>query len=99
MASRSYPSRTLRISHNTTPPDDGGGFQTQRDYVTPQPGNSDLTSRVDTNDSMPTVPPEDGGYKYNPPNGGPADIDITSSIEREANVLLESNLSGLRRIP
>jgi phosphoglucomutase len=32
-------------------------------------------------------------------NGGPADIDITSSIEREANVLLESNLNGLRRIP
>ena len=44
-------------------------------------------------------PPEDGGYKYNPPNGGPADIDITSSIEREANGLLESNLNGLRRIP
>jgi phosphoglucomutase len=44
-------------------------------------------------------PPEDGGYKYNPPNGGPADTDITSAIEREANGLLESNLNGLRRIP
>jgi phosphoglucomutase len=44
-------------------------------------------------------PPEDGGYKYNPPNGGPADVDITSWIEREANGLLESNLDGVRRIP
>jgi phosphoglucomutase len=44
-------------------------------------------------------PPEDGGYKYNPPNGGPADTDITSAIEREANGLLESHLAGVRRIP
>ncbi len=43
-------------------------------------------------------PPEDGGFKYNPPNGGPADVDITSSIEREANALLESHLAGVRRI-
>ena len=44
-------------------------------------------------------PPEDGGFKYNPPSGGPADTDVTSSIEREANGLLENNLTGLRRIP
>jgi len=44
-------------------------------------------------------PPEDGGYKYNPPNGGPADVDITSWIEREANAQLASNLDGVRRIP
>jgi phosphoglucomutase len=44
-------------------------------------------------------PPEDGGYKYNPPSGGPADTDVTSSIEREANGLLANNLTGLRRIP
>jgi phosphoglucomutase len=44
-------------------------------------------------------PPEDGGFKYNPPNGGPADTDITGWIEHRANVLLESNLDGLRRIP
>ena len=44
-------------------------------------------------------PPEDGGFKYNPPNGGPADTDVTTSIERAANALLENGLAGLRRIP
>ena len=43
-------------------------------------------------------PPEDGGFKYNPPNGGPADTNVTAWIERAANVLLEKNLKGLRRI-
>jgi len=44
-------------------------------------------------------PPEDGGFKYNPPNGGPADTDITSAIERAANGYLESGLNGVKRIP
>jgi phosphoglucomutase len=44
-------------------------------------------------------PPADGGFKYNPPNGGPADTDVTAWIERAANTLLEKNLDGLRRIP
>jgi len=44
-------------------------------------------------------PPEDGGFKYNPPNGGPADTDVTTWIEHTANALLENNLSGVRRIP
>jgi len=44
-------------------------------------------------------PPEDGGFKYNPPNGGPADTDITAGIERAANGLLEDGLKGIRRIP
>jgi phosphoglucomutase len=44
-------------------------------------------------------PPEDGGFKYNPPNGGPADTDITSWIERRANALLEDQLRGIRRMP
>ena len=44
-------------------------------------------------------PPEDGGFKYNPPNGGPADTDVTSWIERTANTLLETKLNGLVRIP
>ncbi|BCD60337.1 MULTISPECIES: phosphoglucomutase [unclassified Nitratiruptor] len=35
-------------------------------------------------------PPEDGGYKYNPPNGGPADTDVTSIIEKEANEILQN---------
>src|ERR1700719_1802324 len=44
-------------------------------------------------------PPEDGGFKYNPPNGGPADTDITSAIEGAANGFLEDGLKGVRRIP
>jgi len=44
-------------------------------------------------------PPEDGGFKYNPPDGGPADTDITSGIERAANRLLEDGLRGVKRIP
>jgi phosphoglucomutase len=44
-------------------------------------------------------PPEDGGFKYNPPNGGPADTDITSGIERAANRFLEDDLRGVKRIP
>ena len=44
-------------------------------------------------------PPEDGGFKYNPPNGGPADTDITSAIERAANRYLEDALRGVQRMP
>src|SRR6266567_3270557 len=44
-------------------------------------------------------PPEDGGFKYNPPNGGPADTDITAAIERAANGFLEDGLRGVKRIP
>jgi len=43
-------------------------------------------------------PPEDGGFKYNPPNGGPADTNVTTWIQRTANALLEGDLKGLRRI-
>lgn len=42
-------------------------------------------------------PPEDGGFKYDPPTGGPADTDVTTAIEREANALLEAGLRGIRR--
>ncbi|MCE5336413.1 MAG: phosphoglucomutase, alpha-D-glucose phosphate-specific, partial [Desulfobacteraceae bacterium] len=44
-------------------------------------------------------PPEDGGFKYNPPNGGPADTDITASIQNRANELLRSRNAEVRRIP
>jgi len=44
-------------------------------------------------------PPEDGGFKYNPPNGGPADNDVTGWIEARANIFLESRLQGVKRIP
>jgi len=42
-------------------------------------------------------PPGDGGFKYNPPHGGPADTDVTGWIEREANRLLEQGLDGIPR--
>ncbi len=42
-------------------------------------------------------PPEDGGFKYNPPHGGPADTDVTQYIEDRANALLAENLRGISR--
>ncbi len=43
-------------------------------------------------------PPDNGGFKYNPPNGGPADTDVTGWIEAKANALLEGGLKDVRRI-
>ena len=43
-------------------------------------------------------PPEDGGFKYNPPNGGPADKDVTGWIEARANMFLENGLQGVARM-
>src|SRR5271170_3992251 len=43
-------------------------------------------------------PPEDGGFKYNPTNGGPADTDVTQWIEQRANDLLRPGHAGVRRI-
>jgi phosphoglucomutase len=44
-------------------------------------------------------PPEDGGFKYNPPTGGPADTTITGWIEQTANALLAEDLRAVRRMP
>ncbi len=44
-------------------------------------------------------PPEDGGFKYNPPNGGPADTHITGWIQDQANALLAEGLTAVKRIP
>jgi phosphoglucomutase len=44
-------------------------------------------------------PPEDGGYKYNPPHGGPADTDVTGIVEKNANRYLEAGLKGVARMP
>jgi phosphoglucomutase len=44
-------------------------------------------------------PPEDGGFKYNPASGGPADTDITGWIEETANDFLKRKLDGVRRLP
>jgi phosphoglucomutase len=44
-------------------------------------------------------PPEDGGFKYNPTNGGPADTDVTGWVQDRANDLLRDNNAGVKRVP
>ena len=44
-------------------------------------------------------PPEDGGFKYNPPHGGPAGTEVTGWIEDRANDVLEAGPNGVRRVP
>ena len=44
-------------------------------------------------------PPEDGGFKYNPPNGGPADVDVTEWVQNRANELLRAGNAGVKRVP
>ena len=44
-------------------------------------------------------PPTDGGFKYNPPDGGPADTAITKWVQDRANVLLRNGMQGVRRVP
>jgi phosphoglucomutase len=44
-------------------------------------------------------PPTDGGFKYNPPNGGPADTDVTDAIQKRANELLMHKNTGIGRMP
>jgi phosphoglucomutase len=44
-------------------------------------------------------PPDNGGFKYNPPHGGPAGTEITAAIEKAANALLANKLDGVRRVP
>jgi phosphoglucomutase len=44
-------------------------------------------------------PPRDGGFKYNPPNGGPADTDVTEWVQNRANELLRAKNAGVKRVP
>jgi phosphoglucomutase len=44
-------------------------------------------------------PPEDGGFKYNPPNGGPADTDVTAWVQNRANQLLRARNAEVKRVP
>jgi phosphoglucomutase len=44
-------------------------------------------------------PPEDGGFKYNPPDGGPADTEVTKWVQDRANVLLRERNAGVKRVP
>lgn len=77
--------------------------QTEHDY-TPTPvlsravieWNRDNNAKADGVVITPSHnPPEDGGFKYNPPHGGPADSDVTRTIEKYANALLSSGLVGV----
>ena len=43
-------------------------------------------------------PPQDGGFKYNPPNGGPADTDVTEWVQKRANELLREGNAGVKRM-
>ncbi len=76
-----------------------------RDGFTPTPALSHaiLTHRHLGADGVVVTPshnpPEDGGFKYNPPHGGPADTDVTKWIQDRANALLADKLQGVRRIP
>ena len=79
-----------------------------RNGFTPTPAVSHAilkynASRTDQSDGIVVTPshnpPADGGFKYNPPTGGPAGSDITNWIADRANELLEAGLSGVRRIP
>ncbi|MEU7866853.1 phosphoglucomutase (alpha-D-glucose-1,6-bisphosphate-dependent) [Dactylosporangium sp. NPDC049140] len=75
-----------------------------RDGFTPTPAVSHaiLTNRHRGADGVVVTPshnpPEDGGFKYNPPNGGPADTDVTKWIQDRANELLRGGLDGVRRV-
>ena len=78
------------------------------DGLTPTPAVSHaiLTYNLDRADGLAAGivvtpshnPPEDGGFKYNPPNGGPTDTDVTGAIQRDANDLLRSVLQSIRRV-
>ncbi len=72
----------------------------------PCPGPSWPTTRAGTGPRADGIvvtpshnPPPDGGFKYNPPDGGPAGTDITSQIQDRANELLADGLTGVRRVP
>jgi len=78
-----------------------------RDGYTPTPAVSHAILRANagggTADGIVVTPshnpPSDGGFKYNPPHGGPADTDATSAIAERANELIREGLSGVRRVP
>ncbi len=82
-------------------------LQNDFDY-TPTPVISQAILSWNKNKGAPTAdgivitpshnPPEDGGFKYNPPSGGPANTDITAKIQNRANELLNKGLYGVKRM-
>jgi len=80
---------TPAVSHailraNAGKPLDGGASQGLADGIVVTPSHN---------------PPSDGGFKYNPPHGGPADTDATKAIAARANELIAAGLEGVRRMP
>lgn len=80
---------TPGVSHailraNAGKPLDGGASQGLADGIVVTPSHN---------------PPSDGGFKYNPPHGGPADTDATKVIAARANELIAAGLDGVRRVP
>jgi len=80
---------TPSVSHailraNAGKPLDGGASQGLADGIVVTPSHN---------------PPSDGGFKYNPPHGGPADTDATKAIAARANELIAAGLEGVRRMP
>src|SRR5262249_167270 len=81
----------------------------RRDASTPPPAiphailvhNRDRTARPADGIVVPPShnPPADGGFKYNPPNGGPADTDVTGWVQDRANALLRAGNPGVQRVP
>jgi phosphoglucomutase len=81
--------------------------QVDRGYTpTPVISHAILQHNVDaTNDRADGVvitpshnPPEDGGFKYNPPHGGPADSDVTNLIQQHANEIISNDMAGVKRM-
>lgn len=80
----------------------------QGDEYTPTPVISFLILENNKNKQKPLAdgvvitpshnPPEDGGFKYNPPHGGPADVEVTEWIQERANKFIQDGLSGVKRI-
>ena len=76
----------------------------RNDGVTPTPADSYTTTaggrpRRWHRDPPSPNPPEDGGFKYNPPNGGPADTDVTAWVQDRANELLRRADADIKRVP
>jgi len=76
-------------------------FATHVDFATGTTPGSGLADGIVVTPSH--NPPDEGGFKYNPPNGGPADTDVTGWIQDEANRLLEGKgsdgVAGIGRVP
>jgi phosphoglucomutase len=82
--------------------DSGGGYtptpSVSRAILTHNEGRADgLADGIVVTPSH--NPPEDGGFKYNPPNGGPADTDVTEWVQDRANELLRADNVGVKRVP